>query len=132
MRGRRGRIVVAVLGLAVAVGLVALGRATAGGGAADPRGGYDAGFRDGRAAGVQEGRALGVVPGARDAFNAGYVAGANDAFGGYDGGWSFGVPYVVTLSHPDGPIGYRIVSRTEMVPGATYVLCPDGHGVCRR
>jgi hypothetical protein len=131
MRGRWSRIVVlVVLGLAAAAGLVALGRATAGAGGGDR--GYAAGFRDGRAAGVQEGRALGVPPGARGAFDSGYVAGANDQFSGYDGGWSFEVPYLVTLSHPDGPIGYRIASRVEMAPGVDYYLCPDGHSVCRR
>ncbi|MEN3303885.1 MAG: hypothetical protein V7603_87, partial [Micromonosporaceae bacterium] len=102
--------------------------------------GYAEGLRDGRAQGVQEGRALGQTQplpaqsrdAARAAFDAGYVAGANDVFGGYDGGWSPGVPYLVTLGHPGGPIGYRILSRTEMVPGVSYYLCPDGRSVCRR
>jgi hypothetical protein len=143
MRRRYSWIVLAVLGIAVAVGLVALGRASAGTGAGRASGygaGYADGVRDGRAGGLQEGRALAQVQAlpsgqgdaARASFDAGYVAGANDAFSGYDGGWSPGVPYVVTLVHPAGPIGYRIASRAEMAPGVTYYLCPDGHSLCHR
>jgi hypothetical protein len=151
MRGRWSRVAVVAVGLAVAAGLVALGRWSAGTGAARARGyaagqaagytaGYTGGLRDGRAAGVQEGRALaqtqplpaGSRDAARAAFDRGYVAGADDAFGGYDGGWSLGVPYLITLGHPGGPITYRIVSRTEMVPGVDYYLCPDGRSICQR
>jgi hypothetical protein len=133
MRGRWSGIAVVVLGLALAAGLVALGRASVGhaaGQAASP--GYADGVRDGRAAGLAEGRALGVPGASRDAFRSGYVAGANDAFSGYDGGWSFGQPYLVTLAHPDGPIGYRITSRVEMASHVDYYLCPDGRTVCQR
>jgi hypothetical protein len=77
------------------------------------------GIREGRAAGVQEGRALQLgesLPGdarrvARRAFEAGYVAGANDVFGGFDGGWSLTKPYVITLRRGSGAITYRIDSR---------------------
>lgn len=64
-----------------------------------------------RAAGVREGRALQVAPGARDAFQDGYDAGANDVFGGYDGGWDYGRPYVITLRKGANGITYAIRSR---------------------
>jgi hypothetical protein len=81
-----------------------------------------AGIRIGRAAGLQEGRALQIgesLPpdarrAARRAFNAGYVAGANDVFGGFDGGWSLTDPYLITLKRGTGAITYRIDSRREL------------------
>lgn len=78
------------------------------------------GIREGRAAGVEEGRLLQLgdesLPrdarhAARRAFEAGYVAGANDVFGGFDGGWSLTRPYVITLRRGSGAITYRIDSR---------------------
>ena len=48
---------------------------------------------------------------ARAAFDAGYTAGANDVFGGFDGGWSLSEPYVVTLARGTGAVTYRIDSR---------------------
>jgi len=72
---------------------------------------------DERAAGVREGRALQVAPSSRDAFKDGYDAGANDVFGGYDGGWDYGRPYVITLRKgPDG-ITYAIASRRRPAGG---------------
>ena len=47
----------------------------------------------------------------RAAFDAGYAAGANDVFGGFDGGWSLSEPYVVTLARGSGAVTYRIDSR---------------------
>ena len=47
----------------------------------------------------------------RAAFDAGYAAGANDVFGGFDGGWSLAEPYVVTLARGSGAVTYRIDSR---------------------
>jgi hypothetical protein len=64
-----------------------------------------------RAAGVREGRALQVPPTARDAFQTGYAAGANDVFGGYDGGWDYDRPYVITLRKGENGITYVIRSR---------------------
>jgi hypothetical protein len=64
-----------------------------------------------RAAGVREGRALQVAPRARDAFQAGYAAGANDVFGGYDGGWDYDRPYVITIGKGMNGITYEIASR---------------------
>ena len=121
------RIAAAVmLGLALAAGMFALGRATA----AEPERGYGDGFRDGRAVGVQEGRALQVGQPGQDAFNLGYAAGAKDVFGGYDGGWSLSMPYLVVLGRGDGGITYRLVSRTELRPGTAYFLCPGSSAVC--
>jgi hypothetical protein len=104
------RVVAVLAGVALAVAGFALGRATA-----DTEAGRDAGVREGRAAGLQEGRALQATgsggPGARAAFDAGYAAGANDVFGGFDGGWSLSQPYVITLARGSGAVTYRIDSR---------------------
>jgi hypothetical protein len=87
------------------------------------------GIREGRAAGVQEGRALertnSLPPrrraAAKAAFDAGYVAGANDVFGGFDGGWSLTSAYVVTIRRGVGRVTYRIDSRVPVRPG----VCSD-------
>jgi hypothetical protein len=94
----------------VAGGGFALGRTTA----REPPGGYAAGLRAGRADGLREGRALQLAPGDRKAFDAGYTAGANDVFGGFDGGWELSTPYVVTLGRARGAITYRIDSRKPL------------------
>ena len=126
-----GKIAVGLACVVVAGGLFALGRLSAddddsssAGSAAAARAGSAAaaraaGLREGRAAGLREGRALqaseSAAPGARRAtrraFAAGYTAGANDVFGGFDGGWSLSTPYVITLRRGSGPITYRIDSR---------------------
>jgi hypothetical protein len=54
------------------------------------------------------------------------VAGVNDVFSGYDGGWLTGVPYVITLVRGDGAVTYRIASRAEVRDGVRYALCPGG------
>jgi hypothetical protein len=104
------RVVAVVAGAALAAGGFALGRVTA-----DTDAGHDAGVRAGRAAGLEEGRALQATgsspPSARAAFDAGYAAGANDVFGGFDGGWSLSEPYVITLARGSGAVTYRIDSR---------------------
>jgi hypothetical protein len=105
---------VAVLAcVAVGGGLFVLGRESADGGD-----GHDAGLREGRAAGVAEGRALQIgesAPrGTRAAFEAGYAAGANDVFGGFDGGWSLGTPYAITLERGSGGVSYRITKRSRL------------------
>ena len=96
------RVVAVVAGAALAAGGFALGRSTAD-------------TREGRAAGVQEGRALQATGSSprtvRAAFDAGYAAGANDVFGGFDGGWSLSEPYVITLARGSGAVTYRIDSR---------------------
>jgi hypothetical protein len=101
---------------------------------------YASGVVAGEALGVREGRALqegAALPAnaqrpVKDAFDAGYVAGVNDVFSGYDGGWLTDVPYVITLVRGDGAVTYRIASRAEVRDGVRYVLCPGGHAVCEQ
>ena len=141
MVSRRAKLVVTiVVGLVAAAGLFLLGRVTA----PTPKsrtpsiGGYIAGLRDGAAQGREVGRALQVgaeLPAgdrhiAHDAFRAGYAAGANDVFAGYDGGWTFGVPWLVTLTRGGPDISYRIRQRTAVEPGVSYFLCPDHRSLC--
>ncbi len=130
----------AAIGVAVtltAAGLVLIGRATVR--SAPDLSGYTAGLQQGMAEGREEGRALQAgaeVPAdalqpVRDAFTAGYAAGTEDVFTGYDGGWAIGRPYVVTLARAPSPVTYRIDSRTPMQSGIAYFLCPDGQTLCQ-
>jgi hypothetical protein len=124
------QIMIAVIGIGL---IFALGRVTAG----HDRG-YSTGLREGKAQGIQEGRAYQVTqPLPRDvqgsvktAFNEGYAAGENDAFGGYDGGWGLSEPYVISLVRGEGPVTYRISSRTLLQEGTAYYLCPHSHALC--
>jgi hypothetical protein len=133
--------------IAVAVGAVAAGRASVDTRAARNKG-YQAGVQDGyfkglpvgEAQGRQEGRAIqegAALPASdrqpvHDAFNDGYVAGADDVFAGYDGGWSLSTPYLIVVSGGTGKIAYRIASRTPLEPHVDYYLCPDGHSICQQ
>ena len=131
-----------VLAVLLAVAAFVLGRHTAhpapAPGAA--AGGFAEGLQAGLAQGRQEGRALqeaAAVPSAqrqavRAAFDDGYAAGADDVFGGYDGGWSRSTPYLVTLASGSGRVTYRISSREPLRPDVDYYLCPDGHRICTR
>jgi hypothetical protein len=134
-----------VVALGVAAGLVLLGRATVDTGPAREHGyrdgqsaGFSDGFQAGKSTGRQEGRALelgaSVPQGSRaavqGAFNAGYTAGQNDAFAGYDGGWILLAPYVITLTKGSGKITDRINSRTLLEPNVSYFLCPNGRDLC--
>jgi len=139
-RGRQMRLAATVLGALLAVGAAfLLGRASAPDAPA-AKGDYFAGLRAGEAQGRQEGRALqaGVelAPGERDAarraFNAGYVAGFNDVFAGYDGGWTMGTPWIVTLTGGAGSVVYRIDTRERVRAGVDYYLCADGHSLCQQ
>jgi uncharacterized membrane protein len=47
-------------------------------------------------------------------YNAGYSAGREAAFAGYDGGWAYGVPYVITLRRGGRGFTYRIASRRPL------------------
>jgi hypothetical protein len=114
-------VCVAVAGVAFALGRASVdtdaarreGRAA---GMAEGRArGQAEGLRAGRAAGIREGRALQQSASARHAFQAGYTAGANDVFGGFDGGWSLSTPYVITLRRGSGGVTYRIDSRRPVV-----------------
>jgi hypothetical protein len=133
-------VVAAVL---IAGGLFLLGRLTAPSDtprSVPPVGDYFDGLRAGEAQGRQLGRALQagaeLPPGqrnlARHAFDAGYVAGGNDVFAGYDGGWALHVPWIITVDGGRGQIAYRIHGREQLEPGTNYYLCPDGRSVCRQ
>jgi hypothetical protein len=141
----RARRPVLVVGTVLAAGTAFLtGRLTAPHPAStrvpDAGSAYASGVAAGEALGVREGRALqegAALPAdaqrpVKDAFDAGYVAGANDVFSGYDGGWLTGVPYVITLVRGDGPLTYRIASRAQVGDGVGSALCPGGHGVCEQ
>ena len=106
----RRRIAIVAVAAVLVGGGFALGRATGG----EPSGGYPAGLRAGRADGLREGRALQIAPADRQAFDAGYTAGANDVFGGFDGGWDLSTPYVVRLARGSGAVTYRIDSRKPL------------------
>jgi hypothetical protein len=112
------RLLTAVAVAAAAAGLFAAGRATAPSGSSD----YSIGFRDGWSVGIEEGRAAQVAlplpiasrTVARKAFEAGYREGADDVFGGFDGGWGLAEPYVITLAPGNGGITYRIATRERL------------------
>jgi hypothetical protein len=138
-------VIVVVIGLGVAAGLVALGRATAGTGASRDSGyragyaaGHDDGVKAGQADGLREGRELqaplnlpsAAQAAAKAAYDAGYVAGANDVFDGYDGGWGLNEPYIVELVPGSDGITYRIRARTTVEPGTNYHLCPPATALC--
>jgi hypothetical protein len=146
----RHRTLVAVLAAVLAAAaLVALGRATAPAPDAARSGGYHDGavagyadgFRAGRAEGLQEGQAIaesaGLPPAARarvrQAFDDGYRAGANSAFGGYDGGWSLGRPYVIVLAKGGNGVTYRIAARAPCPapPTTTTDAGPAGLLACQ-
>jgi hypothetical protein len=60
-------------------------------------------------------------PTAGASYKAGYLAGREAAFAGYDGGWAYGVPYVITLQRGGPGVTYRIASRK---PVATQSFGP--------
>ena len=142
----------AVAAVVVSTALVAGAGVVVGRDSVDTQGARERGYRSGRydgyfdalpvgeAQGRREGRALqeGISLPAADrqvakhAFDAGYAAGANDAFAGYDGGWALEAPYVVTLARAHGDITYRIASRVPLEAGVAYYLCPSGHGLCHQ
>jgi hypothetical protein len=133
-----------VAGLLIGGALFVLGRLTAPDAAhrasSAQIGDYFDGLRVGEAQGREDGRALqagnelprGERHVARHAFEAGYAAGANDVFAGYDGGWAMHVPWIITLEGGSGQIVYRIHDRTQVEPGVEYYLCPDGHALCQQ
>jgi hypothetical protein len=145
---RRTKWIVALVAViaGVAVGAALLGRSTADTRAARDSGyrtghqdGYFDGLSAGEAQGRREGRALqegDALPAdarrpVKDAFDAGYAAGANDAFAGWDGGWQLSAPYVITVVAAGGAITYRIKDREPVKAGVNYFLCPDGHSLCQ-
>ena len=130
-----------VAGLCAAAGLYVLGWVTAHPGA-DRKArdaAYARGLEAGRAQGERDGRAdlevRSLPAGARDvakaAFDNGYQAGANEVFTGYDGGWSYATPYIVTLARGGAGVTYRLASRTPLQPGVGYQLCPGSLKLCQ-
>jgi hypothetical protein len=143
MRRPTGITTLAAAAVVVAAAAFAIGRATAPSAArsapgttADYLDGLQVGQARGRLQGraEQEGAALpsGDRAPVRDAFTAGYTTGMNDAFAGYDGGWTLGVPWIVTLARGTAGIDYRISDRTPLERGIDYFLCPDGRTLCQR
>ncbi|MDA0160362.1 hypothetical protein OM076_08805 [Solirubrobacter ginsenosidimutans] len=92
--------------------------------------GYDAGVPVGRA--LQAGASLprDTKDVAAKAFQAGYRGGLTDSFGGFDGGWNLGRPYVVVFGQGSGDRAYRIDHRELLRPGVSYRLCKNGAAVC--
>jgi hypothetical protein len=52
-----------------------------------------------------------------------YAAGREAAFTGFDGGWDYGTPYIVTLQRGGPGITYRFARRWPMRPGLEYRIC---------
>ena len=148
--GVHKRVIRWSLAVLLAGGLLVVGRFSAGPRAGSPdahpldqRVGHDAAYLAGLQAGLTEGRAEGralqegdALPAAsrqpvRDAFAAGYAAGANDVFAGYDGGWMLTQPYIITLANAQTSITYRISSRLQLMPDINYFLCADGRDLCQ-
>ena len=69
-------------------------------------------------------------PAARTSLADAYRAGREAAFSGYDGGWAYATPYVVTLRRGGPGITYRFAERWPMLPGLEYRAC--GRQVCSR
>jgi hypothetical protein len=63
-------------------------------------------------------------------FASGMRAGREAAFAGFDGGWGYGEPYIVTLRRGGPGVTYRFASRRPLLPGFEYRLC--GKAVCTR
>ena len=63
-------------------------------------------------------------------YPAGYAAGREAAFAGYDGGWSYETPYIVTLRRGGPGVTYRFARRWPMRRGVAYRVC--GRVVCGR
>ena len=68
------------------------------------------------------------APVTRGSFADGYRTGREAAFSGFDGGWDFDTPYIVTLRRAGGGTTYRFARRWPMEPGVEYRVC--GHSVC--
>jgi hypothetical protein len=115
------RALIAAVAVCAAAGLFLAGRASATSGVSTAAAitresaAYERGLGDGVADG-QELQATLSLRGdarrrARAVYRDGYAAGANDVFGGFDGGWRFATPYVVSLARGPGTATYRIASR---------------------
>lgn len=110
----------ALVALAALAGVFLAGRATVDRGGGRTAGGEPAPVR------VQ----TPAPPRGHGGYATGYRAGREDAFAGFDGGWSFGSPYIVTLRRGPAGVTYRFDRRWPMLPGIEYRAC--GQGVCTR
>jgi hypothetical protein len=61
-------------------------------------------------------------------FASGVRAGREAAFSGFDGGWAYGEPYIVTLRRGGPGVTYRFDRRRPLLPGFEYRVC--GKAVC--
>ena len=52
-----------------------------------------------------------------------YAAGREAAFNGFDGGWSYGEPYIVVLRRGGPGVTYAFASRRPMLAGFEYRRC---------
>ena len=67
---------------------------------------------------------------AHGSFASGLRAGREAAFSGFDGGWGYDEPYIVTLRRGGAGVTYRFASRRPLRPGVEYRMC--GKAVCVR
>jgi hypothetical protein len=64
----------------------------------------------------------------RPAVTGSYAAGREAAFNGFDGGWSYGQPYIVVLKRGGPGVTYQFASRRPLLSGLEYRRC--GKLVC--
>ena len=57
-----------------------------------------------------------------------FAAGREAAFSGFDGGWAYGMPYIVVLERGGPGVTYRFADRRPMLPGRAYRRC--GGSIC--
>jgi hypothetical protein len=57
-----------------------------------------------------------------------FAAGREAAFSGFDGGWAYGMPYIVVLERGGPGVTYRFADRRPMLPGRSYRRC--GASIC--
>ena len=69
-----------------------------------------------------------AAPVRHGSFVDGYRSGREDAFSGYDGGWGYGEPYIVTLRKGPPGITYQFARRWPMLPGVEFRSC--GRSFC--
>jgi hypothetical protein len=63
------------------------------------------------------------APARPGSYDAGYRAGREEAFAGFDGGWALGAPYIVTLRRGEPGITYRVARREPLLAGRAYRVC---------
>ena len=59
----------------------------------------------------------------RQSYARGYLAGREDVFLGYDGGWGYDEPYIIVLRRGGPGITYRIARRWPLQRGIEYHAC---------